>query len=139
MGDFIDLIKQTSELAEEITRQSHVINKWAGELYLLFQKQHGFEARKPPRLEIGNFISNMHTLEKITSEFCANPVNMMTEKHFLIRKFFLSLGGQVQAIFEQTRKDSQLWLQNVLGPLKLQMSEHKAALGNAYRNTYASA
>lgn len=124
-----DLIKQTSALAEEITRRSHVINKWADELYLLFQKQHGFEARKPPLLALGNFISNMHALEKITAAFCANPVNMMTEKHFLIRKFFLSLGGQAQAIFEQTHKDSQLWLQNVLGPLKLQMAEHKAALG----------
>jgi hypothetical protein len=122
------LIKQTSGLADEIAQQSHHIKKWADELYQLFHKRHGFEARKPPLLEIGNFTKNMHALEKITSEFCANPVNVMTEKHFLIRKFFLSLGGRAQAIFEQTHKDSQLWLQNVLGPLKLQISEHKTAL-----------
>lgn len=122
------LIKQTSELAEEITRQSHDIKRWADALYQLFQKKHGFEARIPPLLEMKNFTRNMHALEKITSEFCASPVNMMTEKHFLLRKFFLSLGGRVQAIFVQTHKDSQLWLQNVLGPLKLQISEHKAAL-----------
>jgi hypothetical protein len=41
----------------------------------------------------------MKALEKITDDFCTDPINVLTEKHFLIRPFFLGLGTQMQKIF----------------------------------------
>jgi hypothetical protein len=73
-------------------------------------------------------MDQMKALENITAEFCASPINMMTEKHFLVRKFFHSLGRQVQAIFAQTHQETSKWLLNVLGPLKIQINEHKMIL-----------
>ena len=85
-------------------------------------------------MDISNFVNNMQALEKITNDFCSDPVNVLTEKHFLIRKFFLGLGTQTQKIFEQAEKDCARWMEDVLGMLKTQMAEHKNSLDQRTKN-----
>lgn len=122
------LIAQTNELAESITRQGVEIKGLADELYQLFHTRHGFEARTPPKLDMTHFHQSMQALVKTTDEFCDDPINVMTEKHFLVRKFFFSLGAQARAIFETAHHDANVWLKGVVAPLKLQVAEHKAQL-----------
>ena len=122
------LIHQTFALAEQITRHSQEIKSLAEELFKLFHSKHGFEARKPPALDMTQLLHNMQALDKLTEAFCNDPINVMTEKHFLVRKFFLSLGSQTRKIFEQAHRGANSWLQSVLGPLKQQIDQHKAEL-----------
>jgi dynamin family protein len=122
------LIKKTTVLAEQVIAQSQKINYAANQQYQLFHRKHGFEERTPAALLMQSFIERMQALENITEEFCSNPVNVMTEKHFLVRKFFHSLGRQVQAIFETTYQETNKWLLDVLAPLKTQISEHEIVL-----------
>ena len=77
---------------------------------------------------MSQFADKMQSLEKLTEEFCVNPVNVMTEKHFLVKKFFHSLGRQIEETFKQAHRDAEHWLQNILRPLKLQIEDHKATL-----------
>lgn len=122
------LIKQTTALAEEITLRGKKISSLANQQYQLFHSQHGFEKRVPEALVMQSFMDQMKALEDIPEEFCANLINVMTEKHFLVRKFFHSLGRQTQAIFAQIHQETNKWLLNILGPLKLQINEHKMIL-----------
>lgn len=122
------LIKQTLEMADAITRQGLEIKDIGEELYHLFHAKHGFEARTPPVLDMTGFHQSMMALEKTADEFCTDPVNVMTEKHFLVRKFFFSLVAQARAQFELAQRDSTHWLKGLLAPLKLQIAEHKAQL-----------
>lgn len=122
------LMRQTTALAAKISREGRAIKQLADELFRLFHSQHGFEPLNPPPLDMQPFMQSMKALEKVTQTFCADPLNVMTEKHFLVRKFFLSLGREAQNSFAEAHKESQQWLQDVLAPLKLQMSEHKIAL-----------
>jgi len=122
------LIQQTRQMAEEINDMGSNIQQQAEQLYQLFASRHQFEARIPPRLDMSEFTKRMAALEKITEAFCRDPVNVMTEKHFLIRKFFMSLGRQVEAIFADTCKQAQTWLKQVLAPLRQQIDEHKENL-----------
>lgn len=129
-----NLMKQANELASNINRQSGDIKKLADSIYQTFQSKHGFEAFNPPQLDMSSFINNMRALEKITNDFCTDPINVLTEKHFLIRKFFLGLGTQARTIFSQAEKDCERWLQEVLSTLKNQMAEHKAFLDARSKN-----
>ena len=122
------LVRETSRLADQINQQGNEIKGLADELYQLFEHKHGFDLGRPPALDMESFRTSMHALEKVANDFCADPLNMMTEKHFLIRRFFHSLGNQVQVIFEETFKRIQRWLQDVITPLKRQIAEHKEAL-----------
>ena len=129
-----NLMKQANTLASNITKESKDIKKLADNIYHVFQTKHGFDVFEPPILDISNFLNNMQALEKITNDFCSDPINLLTEKHFLIRKFFLGLGTQTQKIFQQAEKDCERWMEDVLGILKTQMTEHKNSLDQRTKN-----
>ncbi|MDI1310280.1 MAG: dynamin family protein [Methylotenera sp.] len=122
------LTKLAIKLAEEIKFEGNTIKKHADDLYHLFWSKHGFEKTEAIELDMSSFISNMQSLEKITNDFCNDPVNVFTEKRFLIRKFYLGLGAQIQANFEQAHLECTRWLNAVIGELKTQISSHKRSL-----------
>lgn len=122
------LTRLANNLAEEITIEGATIKKHADELYHLFWSKHGFEKTEAIELKMSNFTQNMQALEKTTNDFCSDPVNLLIEKRFLIRRFYLELGAQIQAIFEQAHSDCNLWLNFVIGELKGQISSHKKSL-----------
>ena len=122
------LTKLAINLAEEIKLEGNTIKKHADDLYHLFWSKHGFEKTEAIPLDMSGFINNMQALEKITNEFCTDPLNVMTEKRFLIRKFYLGLGAQIQANFEETHLECNRWLNVVIGELKTQISSHKKSL-----------
>lgn len=123
-----ELTRLAIKLAEDIKVEGGTIKKHADDLYHLFWSKHGFEKTVAIELNMSNFIQNMQSLEKITNDFCADPVNVFTEKRFLIRKFYLGLGAQIQANFEQANVDCNLWLNAVIGELKTQINSHKKSL-----------
>ncbi|MEE9331064.1 MAG: dynamin family protein [Methylophilaceae bacterium] len=129
-----NVMKQANELADFVTLESEKIKNLADNVYDIFHSKHGFEIFEAPDLDMSDFLSNMRELVMVTDSFCKNPINLMTEKHFLVRKFFLGLGTQKQKIFEQARKECELWLLNVLSTLKVQMSEHKSTLAERTKN-----
>jgi hypothetical protein len=122
------LTRLANRLAEEITIEGATIKKHADDLYHLFYSKHGFEKTEAIKLNMSKFIQDMQALEKTTNDFCSDPVNLLIEKRFLIRRFYLELGAQIQAIFEQAHSDSNLWLNFVIGELKGQINSHKKSL-----------
>lgn len=123
-----ELTKIACNLAEDIKAESRNIKKHADDLYQLFWSKHHFEKTEALPLDMSNFTHNMQALEKITDDFCNDPVNLLTEKRYLIRRFFLGLGAQIQVIFEQAHTDCSKWVNAILAELKSQINEHKNAL-----------
>ena len=122
------LTKLAINLAEEVKVEATTIKKHTDELYQLFYSKHGFEKTQAINLNIDSFIQDIQSLEKITHDFCTDPINMLTEKHFLIRRFYLGLVTQIQALFEQAQVNCTIWLNVVIGELKTQINVHKKAL-----------
>ena len=129
-----NLMKQANDLAEFINKESNDIKKLADNIYEVFQSKHGFDIFSPPTLNMLTFTNNMKALEKITNDFCSDPINLLTEKHFLIRKFFLGLGTQTKHIFAQTEADCKRWIEDILNVLIAQMNEHKNSLEQRTQN-----
>ena len=123
-----EVTRLATNLAEEIVIEGHTIKKHADDLYHLFWSKHGFDKTEAAVLDMRLFIQGVQGLERVTEEFCASPVSILTEKHFLIRRFFLGLGVQIQNIFEQSHMDCNRWLNQIIGDLKNQIIEHKIAL-----------
>ena len=67
---------------------------------------------------MSNFTKNISALERITADFCTNPITVHTEKHFLIRKLLLGLGTQIQKNIRTGRKRLSALARSVLGQLK---------------------
>jgi predicted transcriptional regulator len=58
----------------------------------------------------------------------------MTEKHFLVSKFYDSLVAKARQIFEMTRLDAENWLKSALNPLNLQIKSHEQVLSKRIEN-----
>ena len=127
------ITKQASELAEHIHKEGAYIKKLADNIYHVFQHKHNFEVFEPPVLNLQSFVSDIQALQKVTDDFCADPVNILTEKHFLIRKFYLVLYAETQKIFQQAFHQCQIWLNDVMSILKTQMENYKTNLEHRAR------
>jgi len=123
-----ELTRLAANLAEEITDEAVVIKENTDALYQLFWSKHGFEKTEAHELDMSEFIDSMKALEKRTDEFCNDPVNILIEKRFLIRKFYMALGAQIHDIFERAKDNCNQWLINVVGELQTQISAHKHSL-----------
>lgn len=123
-----NLMRDTGEMADAIARQAQELADAGAALYRLFHTEHGFEPHKPRTLDLTDFLQAMRALEAEADAFCRDPVNLMTEKHFLVRKFFFTLGAQARAHFAQARHEADSWLKSLLAPLKQEIAEHKAQL-----------
>jgi hypothetical protein len=123
-----ELTRLASNLAEEINQEAVVIKENADALYQLFWSKHGFAKTEAHELDMSVFINSMKALEKSTDEFCNDPVNIFTEKRFLIRKFYTALGAKIQEIFEAAKDYCNQWLNNVIGELQTQINAHKSSL-----------
>lgn len=122
------LMKQAAELAGFVTTESKSIKKLVDNIYEVFRTRHGFSINVPPALNMSEFLGNMQALEKITDDFCKDPVNVLTEKHFLIRRFFIGIGTQSQRIFEDAEKTCKQWLEDVVSVLQQQIDAHRKHL-----------
>ena len=75
-------------------------------VYQEFQEKYGFVNLTPPPLNLEKHILSMKGLKQNTERFCRDPVNVMTEKHFLVKKLLQRPGhAKRAACFQSVRKD----------------------------------
>jgi len=128
------LIRQTAHQYKHIHKHAKQVKGLVDAAYIRFHVKHGFERRHAPELNIDQYMESIRALALRSEAFCRDPINIMTEKHFLIRKFFLSVAGEARIIFERTRVECEAWLRNVLAPLITQINDHKAQIERRLEN-----
>jgi predicted nuclease with TOPRIM domain len=52
----------------------------------------------------------------------------MTEKHFLLRRFYNGLVSEARGLFQDTRRELDSWLKSALQPISTQLKEHQTLL-----------
>ncbi|HNA31382.1 MAG TPA: hypothetical protein PK437_15135, partial [Thiobacillaceae bacterium] len=69
-----------------------------------------------------------------TQEFCSDPLNIMLEKRFMVKKFYIALVTQARILFQQVRIETETWLRLTLDPIVVRITEHKAQLEHRLEN-----
>ncbi len=129
------LIRSMNSLFDAFSRQAEKILGFASEtrafvdkVYKEFQERYGFANLTPPPLNLEKHILAMKALKATTEKFCRDPVNVMTEKHFLVRRFYNGLVSEARGLFQDTRKELDVWLKMALQPISTQLKEHQTLL-----------
>jgi hypothetical protein len=129
------LIRSMNSLFDVFSRQAEKILGFASEtrafvdkVYKEFQERYGFANLTPPPLNLEKHILAMKALKATTEKFCRDPVNVMTEKHFLVRRFYNGLVSEARGLFQDTRKELDVWLKMALQPISTQLKEHQTLL-----------
>ncbi len=98
-------------------------------VYDTFHERFKFEKMEMPPLDFESSRMKLKLLVYETEQFCKDPVNIvMTEKRFMVRRFWRMLVDQSRKIFGEARADTERWLQNVPMPLETRIKDHKAQL-----------
>ncbi|MFN0315611.1 MAG: hypothetical protein ACKVQA_11315, partial [Burkholderiales bacterium] len=85
-------------------------------------------------INLEKHILDMQALRAATEKFCKDPVNVMTEKHFLVKRFYGGLVTEAREVFRQTRKELDHWVRNALQPIAKHLKEHQALLEKRVEN-----
>lgn len=98
-------------------------------VYNTFHVRFNFDKMDFPPLDFEGPRNKLQILIYETEQFCKDPVNIvMTEKRFMVRRFWRMLIDQARKIFNEARADTERWLAAVPLPLETQIKDHKAQL-----------
>ncbi len=117
--------------ALEHSRRIHIL---LHATYRDFHEKHQFPRLSPPHLNLEPYRERLLDLARKTDEFCRDPVNIMTEKHFLINRFYLALAALAERVFREARRRSEAWFGDSLDPLATQIKEYKVQLERRLEN-----
>ncbi|MDA8225547.1 MAG: dynamin family protein [Betaproteobacteria bacterium] len=120
-GQITDQFHEVESRAENITR----LLKAA---YLRFHQEHSFPLLEPPvlSLEIGR--QKLAMLAQQVDQFARDPMNLMMEKRFMVKKFYLSLVSEARGLFVLAKEEVKGWLRRSMDPVVMRIQDHKRQL-----------
>ena len=121
-----ELIKLMNQEFDAVVAAGEDIKKLMASVYNTFHVKFAFEKMDFPPLEFELPRAKLQLLMHQTLEFCKDPVNVvMTEKRFLLKRFYNHLVEQARHIYTIARADAERWITIVPLPLETQIRDHK--------------
>jgi len=116
------------EIMERVNKQSHQFKGLIEAVYKKFHDEHGLPKIKPRPFSLISFRSRLQKLHDESEAFRRSPVMVMTEEHFVISKFFITLVSRAREIFTECQHEAELWSKGILTPITEQLRAHKEML-----------
>ncbi|HEY9148124.1 MAG TPA: dynamin family protein, partial [Gammaproteobacteria bacterium] len=131
MKTFFDGI---SAMLKEVDEYSEQLNRLVTTVYHKFQSEHGLQGIEPVLFDIDKYVKEMNKLYEEAEAFRNSPVTVMTEQHYVVKKFFISLVSHARNVFFKAHRDAESWSKAVMSPLVKQIKEHKEQMDKRLDN-----
>jgi hypothetical protein len=115
--------KGTAELAAEVNR-----------IYSRFRLRHDIKLDDAAQFAIDPFIDDFDKLHRDGSQFRDSMLLVMTEQHYVIKRFFITLASRARRIMDETNYALSSWSKALLTPIKTQIDERKRELDHRLAN-----
>jgi len=97
-------------------------------IYRKFNEELGLPVGNSKSFSLQKFRMELERLYEEAETFRNSPITTMTEQHFVVKKFFISLVSHVRHLFAKANKEADAWFKGILIPLVKQISENKQLL-----------
>lgn len=131
MKTFFDGI---SARLSEVSEFADQLNRLVITIYRTFHQEHGIAEIKPALYSLTKYKQEFQQLYQEAEAFRTSPVTTMTEQHYVIKKFFISLVSHARNIFFKAQRDAEGWSKAVMSPLVKQIKEHKETMEQRLEN-----
>lgn len=128
------LFQGLSKNLAQVDAQAQKICALVDEIYLRFHEEHGLPRMHPVKFQVKNFTRQFRRLHSEAEAFRNSPAMLMSEQHFVIKKFFINLVSRARGIFEESNNASRVWAKAVLTPIHTQIREHKIMIDRRLEN-----
>lgn len=124
----------TRSRLEEVNRRAGSLKRELEAIYERLHAKYGFTRLQPAQLSLLSYILEFNRLQEKAEAFRKSPVTLMTEQHFVINKFFITLVAQARHLFDACNKNANAWFQALATPLYTQLQTHRQAIENQLEN-----
>ncbi len=131
MKTFFDGI---SARLSEVSEFADQLNRLVITIYRTFHQEHGISEIKPVLYSLTKYKQEFQQLYQEAEAFRSSPVTTMTEQHYVIKKFFISLVSHARNIFFKAQRDAETWSKAVMSPLVRQIKDHKEDMEQRLEN-----
>jgi hypothetical protein len=129
------LVRGMNDLFAQIIQRFHDVEDRAAKIvelldaaYLRFHREHGFPLLNPPLLTLDSCRQKLAVLMQQVDQFGHDPANLIMEKRFMVKKFYLSLVAEAQGMFVLAKTEADSWLRRSLDPVVMRIRDHKKQL-----------
>lgn len=113
---------------EKVDRQAQAIKRSVEGIYQRLHSEYGMTKLTPAQLSLLQYVLAFKRLAARAEAFRNSPGILMTEQHFVIKKYFVTLVAEARRLFEECNKASKAWFQALVSPIFIQIQDHKQAI-----------
>ncbi|MCG6872354.1 MAG: dynamin family protein [Gammaproteobacteria bacterium] len=124
----------SSKRMDRVHEDARKLKALVDEVYNRFHAEHGLPRLRPSNLSVLQFRKDMRRLEVEGEAFRNSAAMLMSEQHFVIKKFFITLASQAREIFNQCGQSTKTWAKSILVPVYTQIQEHKVMIDRRVQN-----
>jgi len=124
----------TSRDMERVQKHANRIHQLASTIYQRFHENYNLPRMRPARFSVDQYIEQFKALHEQAAAFRNSPAMVMTEQHFVIKRFFITLVSQARVIFEECNRATRAWTKSVLTPIHTQIEEHRLMINRRLEN-----
>lgn len=114
-----------NDVMEKANKQAHQIKGLLDAVYNKFHTEHGLPKFKPAAFSLLGFRSRLQKIHDEGEAFRNSAIMVMTEEHFVISRFFITLVSRVREVFTDCHREAEAWSKAILTPILNQLREHK--------------
>ena len=124
----------TAESMEKVNKQVHQIKGLVEAIYRKLDADQGITRLKPVGFSLLAYRSELQKLQDEAEALRSSPAMLMTEQHFVIKKFFITLVSRARGIFEQCNGGAKAWGKAIMTPLMTRIREHRMQMEQRFQN-----
>jgi hypothetical protein len=128
------LFDGTLDAMERANTQSQQVRSLVQSIYGKFHSEHGLAKIKPVNFSLLPFRSQLQKLYEEAEAFRNSPMMIITEQHFVVQKFFVTLVARARDIFSEGSTAARAWSKAIMAPILSQVREHKLLMEQRLEN-----
>lgn len=125
MTVFFDSMRDAMQI---VSRQAEETHKLVQNIYIRFHEEYGLRVTAPRPFPIKRYSDELDQLYLKSEEFRNSTFATMSEQHFVVKKFFISLVSHARNIFLEASKEADTWLKELINPLVNQIQDKRRGI-----------
>jgi hypothetical protein len=113
---------------EKADKQAKTIKGVVESIYHKFHTEYGFIELKPAAFSLATYHNELIRIQSEGTAFGNSRVLAITEQHFVIKKFFITLVSHARNTFNEANTGAKNWFQAIISPLFIQIRDHKVMM-----------
>lgn len=131
ISDFFD---QAQERIGDVSKGAAELSIEVDRIYARFKMRHDLEIGNAPQFAIDPFITDFEKLHGNANQFRDSMMLVMTEQHYVIKRFFITVASRARRILDETNFALRSWSKAILAPVKTQIDEKRQEIDHRLAN-----